>query len=117
MCRTVGDAAILAAVIAERPLGFGAHGNDIEAFRLRGVRVGVMPVPQGAHPDTTRLFADARAALEHEGAVTVDLNPPKAFDEMGDSQLEGLLYEFKDAINAYLGTLDHRRSIARPLRT
>jgi amidase len=106
MCRTVGDAAILASVIAERPLGFGAHGNEIEAFRLRGVRVGVMPVPQGAHPDTTRLFADARAALEHEGAVTVDLKPPKAFDEMGDSQLDGLLYEFKDAINAYLGTLD-----------
>jgi amidase len=106
MCRTVGDAAILASVIAERPLGFGAHGTDIEAFRLRGVRVGVMPVPQGAHPDTTRLFADARAVLEHEGAVTVDLKPPKAFDEMGEQQLEGLLYEFKDAINAYLATLD-----------
>jgi amidase len=106
MCRTVSDAAILASVIAERPLGFGAHGADIEAFRLRGVRVGVMPMPQGAHPDTTRLFADARAALEQEGAVTVDLKAPKAFDEMGESQLDGLLYEFKDAINAYLGTLD-----------
>src|SRR5258708_35072134 len=68
MCRTVGDAAILAAVIAERPLGFGAHGTDIESFRLRGVRIGVMPVPQGALPATTRLFADARAALEPEGA-------------------------------------------------
>ena len=45
MCRTVGDAAILASVIAERPLGFGSHGTDIEAFRLRGVRIGVMPVP------------------------------------------------------------------------
>ncbi|HEX3398020.1 MAG TPA: amidase [Steroidobacteraceae bacterium] len=106
MCRTVGDAAILAAVIAERPLGFGAHGADIESFRLRGVRIGVMPVPQGAHPDTARLFADARAVLEQEGAATVDLKPPKAFEEMGDSQLEGLLYEFKDAINAYLATLD-----------
>ena len=84
MCRTVADAAILAAVIAERPLGFGAHGTDIEAFRLRGVRIGVMPVPQGAHPDTTRLFADARAVLEQEGAVTIDLKPAKAFDEMGD---------------------------------
>jgi amidase len=115
MCRTVGDAAILASVIAERPLGFGAHGTDIEAFRLRGVRVGVMPVPQGAHPDTTRLFADARAALEHEGAVTVDLKPPKAFDEMGESQLEGLLYEFKDAINAYLGTLDPSQVDCRTL--
>jgi amidase len=115
MCRTVGDAAILANAIAERPLGFGAHGTDIEAFRLRGVRIGVMPVPQGAHPDTNRLFADARAALEHEGAVTVDLKPPKAFDEMGESQLDGLLYEFKDAINAYLATLDSSQVPCRTL--
>jgi amidase len=106
MCRTVADAALLAGVIAERPLGFGAHGNDIEAFRLRGVHIGVMPVPQGAHPDITRLFADARAVLEQEGATTVDLKPPKAFDEMGEPEFDGLLYEFKDAINAYLATLD-----------
>jgi amidase len=106
MCRTVGDAAILASVIAERPLGFGTHGSDIETFRLRGVRIGAVPVPQGAHPDTTRLFAAAREALEREGAVIVDLKPPKAFDEMGDPQFEALLYEFKDSINAYLSTLD-----------
>jgi len=106
MCRTVADAAILASVIAERPLGFGAHGTDIEGFRLRGVRIGVMPIPQGAHPDTTQLFANARTVLEHEGAVTVDLKSPKAFDESGEYQLDGLLYEFKDAINAYLATLD-----------
>ncbi len=115
MCRTVADAAILASVIAERPLGFGAHGNDIEAFRLRGVRIGVMPVPQGAHPDTPRLFADARAVFEHEGAVTIDLKPAKAFDEMGESQLDGLLYEFKDAINAYLATLDASQVDCRTL--
>jgi len=70
------------------------------------VRIGVMPVPQGAHPDTTRLFADARTVLEQEGAATVDLKPAKAFDEMGESQLDGLLFEFKDAINSYLSTLD-----------
>jgi amidase len=115
MCRTVGDAAILAAVIAERPLGFGAHGTDIESFRLRGVRIGVMPVPQGAHPDTTRLFADARAVLQQEGAVTIDLKPAKAFDEMGDSQLEALLFEFKDAVNAYLATLDPSQVDCRTL--
>src|SRR5580700_7011800 len=72
MCRTVADAAVMAAIIAERPLGFGAHGRDLETFRLRGVRIGAMPIPKGAHPDTTRLVADARAALEHEGAVIVD---------------------------------------------
>lgn len=106
MCRTVGDAAILAAVIAERPLGFGAHGKDIEAFRLRGVRIGVMPSPKAAHPDTLRLFAAARAALEQEGAHTVDLKSPAAFDEGEEAELEALLFEFKASINDYLAALD-----------
>ena len=106
MCRSVADAAVLVAAIAERPLGFGSHGNDFEAFRLRGVRIGAMPLPKGAHPDTARLFADARAALEHEGAVVVDLKLPAAFDELDEPEFEALLYEFKSAINAYLGTLD-----------
>src|ERR1700722_5145533 len=106
MCRTVADAAVLAAAMAERPLGFGAHGADLEAFRLRGVRIGAMPIPKGAHPDTTRLVADARAALEHEGAVVVDLKAPAAFDELEQPEFEALLYEFKAAINDYLGTLD-----------
>jgi amidase len=106
MCRSVADAALLAAVIAERPLGFGSHGKDFEAFRLRGVRIGAMPIPKGAHPDTSRLYADARAALEREGAVVVDLKPPAAFDEVDEPEFEALLYEFKDAINAYLATLD-----------
>ena len=78
MCRTVADAAVIAAAIAERPLGYGAHGSDLEAFRLRGVRIGAMPMPKGAHPDTARLFADARAALAHEGAVIVDLKPRRS---------------------------------------
>src|SRR5580692_5624448 len=115
MCRTVGDAAAMANIIAQRPLGYGSHGSDIEAFRLRGVRIGVMPVPKGAHPDTTRLFADARAVLEQEGAATVDLKPPKAFDESGEAQLDGLLFEFKDAINAYLATLDPSQVDCRTL--
>jgi amidase len=105
MCRTVSDAAILASVIAERPLGFGAYGRDIEAFRLTGVRVGVMPLSKSVHPGTASLFADARAALEQEGAVLVDLKLPEAFAEMDDPEREALLYEFKAAIKDYLATL------------
>jgi amidase len=115
MCRTVGDAAVLAAAIAERPLGFGAHGSDIEAFRLRGVRIGAMPIPKGAHPDTTRLVADARAALEHEGAVIVELKAPAAFEELDEPEFEALLYEFKAAINDYLATLDPSQVDAKTL--
>ncbi|HEY3786528.1 MAG TPA: amidase [Steroidobacteraceae bacterium] len=115
MCRTVSDAAVLAAAIAERPLGFGAHGTDIESFRLRGVKIGAMPVAKSSHPQTTRLYADARAALVQEGAVIVDLTEPKAFDEGQDAELQALLYEFKDAINAYLATLDPSQVECRTL--
>src|SRR3984957_8835572 len=106
MCRTVADAAVLAAAMAEHPLGFGAHGTGLEAFRLRGLRIGAMPLPKAAHPDTARLYADARAAFEHEGAVVVDLKAPAAFDELEQPEFEALLYEFKAAINAYLATLE-----------
>jgi len=115
MCRTVADAALLAAAMAETGLGFGAHGTSLEAFRLRGVRLGAMPVPKSAHPDTARVFADARAALEQEGAVIVDLKPPAAFDELEEPEFEALLYEFKAAINDYLATLDPSQVEVRSL--
>jgi amidase len=115
MCRTVGDAAAMANVIAQRPLGFGSHGSDIEAFRLRGVRIGVMPVPKGAHPGIAGLYSTAREVLEKEGAVAVDMNPPSVFDELDEPSLEALLFEFKAAINEYLATLDPAQVPSRTL--
>ncbi len=115
MCRTVADAALLAAAMAERPLGFGAHGSDIEAFRLKGVRVGALPLPKGIHPGTERLFSDARAVLAQEGAVIVDLKAPAAFDEADGPEFEALMFEFKAAINEYLATLDPSQVEARTL--
>jgi len=115
MCRTAADAALLASAIAERPLGFGAHGTDLEAFRLRGVKIGAMPVPGSAHPQTARWYAEARTALAHEGAVIVDLKPPSAFEEGQDAELEALLFEFKAAINAYTSTLDPTQVECRTL--
>jgi amidase len=115
MCRTVSDTALLASVIAERPLGFGARGGDVETFRLAGLRVGVMPLSKTIHPGTARLFADARAALAQEGAVLVDLELPSAFAEMDDPERDALLYEFKAAIKDYLATLDPSQVSCRSL--
>jgi amidase len=115
MCRTAADAAVVAGVIAERPLGFGAHGTDIEAFRLHGVKIGAMPVAKSAHPQTARWYAEARAALAHEGAIITELKAPAAFDEGGEAELEALLFEFKAAINAYLATLDPAQVDCRTL--
>ena len=106
MCRTVTDAAIMASIIGERALGYGNQGTSLEAFRLNGVRIGVMPIPGGAHPGTHRLFADAHAVLEKEGAVLIDLKVPDAFGEIEKFSLDALLYEFKASINEYLAGLD-----------
>jgi amidase len=106
MCRTVSDVALLANVIAQRPIGFGAHGNDMEAFRLRGVRIGIMPLPKGAHPGIADLYANAREVFEKEGANAIDMKVPAVFDELDEPSLEALLYEFKPAINEYLASLD-----------
>jgi amidase len=106
MCRTVTDAALLAAVMAERPLGYGTHGADLEAFRLRGVRIGAVPAPAGAHPETAGRYAEARAALAAEGATVVDLQLPAGLDDMEKPEFDALLYEFKASIGAYLTALD-----------
>jgi amidase len=82
MCRSVADAALIAGVIAETALGYGAHAADLEAFRLRGLKIGVLPVAKQAHPETAGVFARARAALESEGGVLIELKPPAAFDEL-----------------------------------
>ncbi|MBV9344944.1 MAG: amidase [Gammaproteobacteria bacterium] len=115
MCRSVADAALLVGVMAERPLGYGSHGSELEAFRLQGVRIGAMPVPKSAHPDTAQVYRDARSVLEREGAVLIDLKVPAIFDEADEPEFEALLFEFKDAINAYLGTLDPAQVTCRTL--
>jgi len=65
-----------------------------------------MPVPAQAHPQTPRVFAQARDVLQTEGAVLVDLKQPAGFEDMNQPERDALLYEFKAAINDYLATLD-----------
>ncbi len=115
MGRSVTDVAIIASVIAEHALGFDHRGPSLEAFRLKGLRVGVLPIPSGAHPGTIRLFGDAHAVLEKEGATVVELKVPDAFSEMENFELEALLYEFKSSINDYLTGLDPAQVQARDL--
>lgn len=115
MCRTVTDAALLAACMAGASLGFGAHGSDLEAFRLQGVRVGVLPISKSAHPETARLFASARAVFAQEGAVMLEFKLPAAFDDMDEPETQALQYEFKAAITDYLAGLDRTRVECRTL--
>ena len=115
MCRTVADAALIANVIVERALGYGGRGTSLEEFRLQGVRIGVMPLPEGAHPGTQKLFDDARAVLQKEGAILRELMNPGAFGDVEAFALEALLYEFKAAVNDYLAGLDASQVASRNL--
>jgi amidase len=115
MARSVLDAAALMAAIAERPVGFGAHGKSLEDFRLRGVRIGVMEPSDSAHPDAVKRYANARDVLTREGAELIDLKAPDAFKDMGEAPLTALLYDFKAAINEYLAGLDPAKVPSRSL--
>jgi amidase len=74
-----------------------------------------MPLPKGAHPGIAGLYANARGALEKEGANAIDMKVPAVFDELDEPSLEALLYEFKPAINEYLATLDPLQVSCRTL--
>ncbi len=106
MGRSVADVALIAAVMAEQPLGYGPQGADLATFRLAGVRIGVMPLDAWAHTETAQLRRGALDALRSQGAVLVELANPKGFSEMGGPEWEALQYEFKDAINTYLAGLN-----------
>jgi len=70
---TVADAALLAGVIAERPLG-SARTATISKRSLARRAYRHLPVPRGRIRHDPAV-CDARAVLEQEGAATVDLKP------------------------------------------
>jgi amidase len=116
--RSVADAAILLGAIAGPDLrdpatsaSAGRHYSDYTQFLdddgLRGARIGVLRdqgiVGYSQHADA--IFDQALRTLTERGATLVD----PLYLSMSDNYLEGdelavLLYEFKHAIAAYLGT-------------
>jgi amidase len=123
MARTVSDAAELLTAIAgadprdEATAEAGARATDytrfLDANGLRGARVGVARNMAGFHPDTDRLFEEAVAELKRRGAELIDPADVPNVKELGDPELELLLYEFKAGLDAYLASLGPRA----PVRT
>lgn len=102
MTRSVTDAALLLSAIAERPLDLAATPESLRDFSVRGLKVGLLPPPASAHLEVVRAWADWQKVLAADGAVLVDLKEPKPLSTVGDDEFGVLLWEFKDAINAYL---------------
>jgi amidase len=116
MARTVSDAAILLGAIAAidpRDAATADARGHVEpdytkflaADGLKGARIGVARKQTGFNRDVDRLFGDALAALQKQGAVLVDPAEIPHAGEYDETELEVLLYELKADLDAYLATL------------
>lgn len=116
MCRTVTDAAILLGIItgidprdSATATSTGHSFTDYTQFLdpngLKGARIGIARKLFGFHPAVDRLMESSFDAMRRAGAELIDL--PDFFDasQVGESELEVLLYEFKADLNAYLAGL------------
>jgi amidase len=116
MARTVADAAALlgamTGVDARDPATAASAGRaasdyvrGLDPRALRGARLGVARNQFKLHARVDPVLEAALEAIRHEGAELVDpveLPPRK---ELGDAGYQGMLYEFKAGLNAYLASL------------
>jgi amidase len=119
LARTVADAAVLlgamtgadpadpaTASAAARP---GRALADYTPFRradgLRGARIGVARRHYFSGGPEGRLIDEAIAEMRRQGAVIVDPADIETGGQMGEPEMEVLLYEFKADLNLYLAGL------------
>jgi len=112
MGRSVGDMALLmnalAAVDENDPAGSAAKGkipSDYLVFlnidALRGKRFGVLRQAMGSHPALDAAINAAIETMKAKGAEMVDVKFAH-YNGWENSEIELMLYEFKDGLNAYL---------------
>ena len=112
MGRNVTDVAMLlnalAGVDENDPSGHAAAGNipeDYTAFlkgdALKGKRFGLLRQTMDYHPDVDAATEKAIALLKAGGAEVIDVKIDN-YGRWDKPELEVLLYEFKDGLNAYL---------------
>ena len=108
LARSTLDAAALFEAMAEPGFENPPAATDLEGFRVQGVRIGLLaPSPQ-AHPEAARRWAEWYQPLQSEGAVLIEVEPPKSFTPLEDAEPIVLMWEFKAAINDYLQRLGGR---------
>jgi amidase len=111
MGRTVSDVAILlgalAGVDADDPAGPAAQGRiadyvaALKPDALEGKRFGVLRQSMGYHPDVDASMEAAIRVLTAAGAHVVDATIAND-GRWNGPEMEVMLYEFKDGLNAYL---------------
>ena len=116
MARTVADAAILLGALAgadARDAATAAAGDHLADYAaelrpdgLRGARIGVARNFFGFNPAVDAIMEECIAALREAGAEVVDPVEVAHVKELGDTEMEVLLYEFHADLDAYLASHD-----------
>ena len=102
MARTVADAALLLAAMAEAPPPKG-YVSALEPGALKGARIGVARKQYFGYSDAAdALVNQAIADMKAQGAVIVDPADIPTASKMDACENEVLQYEFKAGLNAYL---------------
>jgi amidase len=105
LARTVRDAAILLAAMAEPGKLHGDYIKFLDPNGLKGARLGVERKFFGANAEMDRLMEECLAEMKRQGAVLVDPANLPSHGKYDDEEMEVLLYEFKADLNKYLGAL------------
>ncbi|MCA9948118.1 MAG: amidase, partial [Anaerolineales bacterium] len=117
MARTVRDAAILlggmVGIDSRDPVTRTSNGryyNDYTQFLdiqgCKGARIGVARNFFGKHPASDLLMEKAIGTLKQLGAEIIDPANIETMQQIKNSKLSVLLYEFKADLNSYLANLD-----------
>lgn len=114
MTRSVADAAAVLTVIAGSDArdpatkDADAHATDyakaLVPGALRGKRIGIARQLAGIEPNADRALDATIAILKAQGAIVVDNVEIPHLKELGENELDVMLYEFKHDIAAYLAT-------------
>jgi len=115
MARTVADAAaLLGALVGTDPgdpatatsegHAFADYSRFLDPDGLRGARLGVARNYFGRHPGVDLVMERAIETMRGLGAEIVDDASIPTASDIGDRELQVLLYEFKADLDAYLAT-------------
>jgi amidase len=116
LARTVTDAAILLGAIAgvdpDDPATAASRGQGLVDYTrfldpkgLAGARIGVVRKLFGFSDAVDKLMNEAIEVMKQQGAAMVDPADIATLNQLGDTELDVLLYELKADLNVYLAGL------------
>ena len=116
LARTVTDAVILLGALtgidsddpttaASRGKGLADYTKHLDAKGLAGARLGVVRKIFGFNDAVDKLMNEAIEEMKRQGAEITDPADIPTLDQLGDAELQVLLYELKADLNTYLAGL------------